>query len=313
MNVHYLVERVMGGDTGRPLRWDDVIASPVPLKVVATSLDTLTTVILDDFKDVDDLKKCLLAARASRAAERAGDAQRASTRGRRRARARARARGRHGRLHARLGLAHGAAQGGHGDGGDERRRKSSIFGRIRDRLSRIRRERSRDVAAAASTPDAEKRSSENPNRSLDEGDGAPKPAQSALYRAIATFSCAPRTWAPSGISTTPSPPPSILATVGASATSSHPPPPIPPSTRSKSPPSPPTVPRPKPCPVSASTPPSSRARAEGRARLSRRPRPRPRRRRRHRRPQLRSIESRGLHARPVRVSASRARARAPTP
>ena len=60
MNVHYLKERVMGGDTGRPLRWDDVIASPVPLKVVATSLDTLTTVILDDFKDVDDLKKVFI-------------------------------------------------------------------------------------------------------------------------------------------------------------------------------------------------------------------------------------------------------------
>ena len=193
MNVHYLVERVMGGETGRPLRWDDVISSPVPLKVVATSLDTLTTVILDDFKDVDDLKKCLLA--SARVPALAGSAP-VTHRGHRLVDA---AVLEPVPVHAAvmddcthvlvlLTAPHKVDTETAATNGEENRR---FLGRIRDRLSRIRRERSRDVAAAASTPDAEKRSSENPNRSLDEGDGAPKPAQSALYRAIRNLLFAP--------------------------------------------------------------------------------------------------------------------------
>lgn len=61
MNVNHLLDHVMGGLTGRPLNWRKVIESKVPLKVVATSLDTLSTVILEDFKDVGDLKMCLRA------------------------------------------------------------------------------------------------------------------------------------------------------------------------------------------------------------------------------------------------------------
>jgi len=61
MNVHYLLEDVMGGRTGRPLNWRAVIDSATPLKIVATSLDNLSTVILEDFKDEADLKMCLLA------------------------------------------------------------------------------------------------------------------------------------------------------------------------------------------------------------------------------------------------------------
>ena len=47
MDVSYLVDGVMDGTTGRALRWDRVIRSTVPLKVVATSLDTLTPVMLE--------------------------------------------------------------------------------------------------------------------------------------------------------------------------------------------------------------------------------------------------------------------------
>jgi len=196
MNVHYLVDRVMGGDTGRPLRWDDVISSPVPLKVVATSLDTLTTVILDDFKDVNDLKKCLLA--SARVPALAGSAP-VTHRGHRLVDA---AVLEPVPVHAAvmddcthvlvlLTAPHKVdteAAATNGEVGENRR----FLGRIRDRLSRIRRARARDVAVAASAPDAEKRSSNgNPHRSTDDGDGSPKPAQSALYRAIRNLLFAP--------------------------------------------------------------------------------------------------------------------------
>ena len=42
MDVSYLVDGVMDAPPNRALRWDRVIRSTVPLKVVATSLDTLT-------------------------------------------------------------------------------------------------------------------------------------------------------------------------------------------------------------------------------------------------------------------------------
>ncbi len=65
MNVSYLVDGVMDGATGRALRWSDVLASTVAFNVVATSLDTLTPVILHSpFKDVADLKQALKASAA---------------------------------------------------------------------------------------------------------------------------------------------------------------------------------------------------------------------------------------------------------
>ena len=65
MDVSYLVDGVMDGTTGRALRWDRVIRSTVPLKVVATSLDTLTPVMLEaPFESVADLKMCLKASAA---------------------------------------------------------------------------------------------------------------------------------------------------------------------------------------------------------------------------------------------------------
>jgi len=195
MNVHYLVDRVMGGDTGRPLRWDDVISSPVPLKVVATSLDTLTTVILDDFKDVNDLKKCLLA--SARVPALAGSAP-VTHRGHRLVDAavlepvpvHAAVMDDCTHILVLLTAPHKVdteAAATNGEVGENRR----FLGRIRDRLSRIRRERARDVAVAASAPDVEKRSSGNSHTSVDDGDGSPKPAQSALYRAIRNLLFAP--------------------------------------------------------------------------------------------------------------------------
>lgn len=65
MDVSYLVDGVMDGATGRALRWSDVLASTVAFNVVATSLDTLTPVILrSPFKDVADLKQALKASAA---------------------------------------------------------------------------------------------------------------------------------------------------------------------------------------------------------------------------------------------------------
>ena len=65
MDVSYLVDGVMDGTTGRALRWDRVMRSAVPLKVVATSLDTLTPVMLEaPFESVADLKTCLKASAA---------------------------------------------------------------------------------------------------------------------------------------------------------------------------------------------------------------------------------------------------------
>ena len=44
----------------RPLDWDAVLASPVPLKVVASCLDTLQPVILEGFTSPEDLGELLL-------------------------------------------------------------------------------------------------------------------------------------------------------------------------------------------------------------------------------------------------------------
>jgi predicted patatin/cPLA2 family phospholipase len=65
MDVSYLVDGVMDGVTNRGLRWDRILASPVTLKVVATSLDTLTPVVLEGpWRGVEDLKQCLKASAA---------------------------------------------------------------------------------------------------------------------------------------------------------------------------------------------------------------------------------------------------------
>lgn len=45
----------------RPLDWEAVLKSDVPLKVVASCLDTLQPVILEDFADAQDLETCLRA------------------------------------------------------------------------------------------------------------------------------------------------------------------------------------------------------------------------------------------------------------
>ena len=65
MDVSYLVDGVMDHSPTRPLNWDALITSRVPLKVVATSLDTLTPVVLEGpWKGVEDLKQCLKASAA---------------------------------------------------------------------------------------------------------------------------------------------------------------------------------------------------------------------------------------------------------
>ena len=65
MDVSYLVDGVMDHSPTRPLNWDALINSRVPLKVVATSLDTLTPVVLEGpWKGVEDLKQCLKASAA---------------------------------------------------------------------------------------------------------------------------------------------------------------------------------------------------------------------------------------------------------
>jgi len=45
----------------RPLDWEAVLKSDVPLKVVASCLDTLQPVILEDFTSAQDLETCLRA------------------------------------------------------------------------------------------------------------------------------------------------------------------------------------------------------------------------------------------------------------
>ena len=108
MDVSYLVDGVMDGVTGRALRWPDVLVSPLAFNVVATSLDTLTPVILHSpFQNVRDLKTALKASAAVPlfAGAQARTAPRATTGGRRGDGTRARARRRRRRVHARAGVA----------------------------------------------------------------------------------------------------------------------------------------------------------------------------------------------------------------
>lgn len=59
INLDYLFEHIMG--TVRPLDWNAVLTSPIPLKVVASSLDKLRPVLLEDFSCPNELKECLRA------------------------------------------------------------------------------------------------------------------------------------------------------------------------------------------------------------------------------------------------------------
>lgn len=53
MSLDYLLDQVM--TEVKPLDWEAVIASPVRLKILATSLKRLSTVVFDDFKSRDEL------------------------------------------------------------------------------------------------------------------------------------------------------------------------------------------------------------------------------------------------------------------
>ncbi|KAI8470618.1 MAG: hypothetical protein J3K34DRAFT_458747 [Monoraphidium minutum] len=59
MDLSYLLDEVMMEVT--PLDWQAAIDSPVPLKVVASSLDTLRAELLEGFSSPDDLRECLKA------------------------------------------------------------------------------------------------------------------------------------------------------------------------------------------------------------------------------------------------------------
>lgn len=59
LDLAYLLDEVMA--RAAPLNWEAVLASPVPLKVVASCVDTLAPVVLDAFTDAADLRACLRA------------------------------------------------------------------------------------------------------------------------------------------------------------------------------------------------------------------------------------------------------------
>lgn len=59
LNLDYLLGHVM--EEVQPLDWDAVLASPIPLKVVASSLDSLRPVLLEGFTDKFDLVTSLRA------------------------------------------------------------------------------------------------------------------------------------------------------------------------------------------------------------------------------------------------------------
>jgi predicted patatin/cPLA2 family phospholipase len=59
LNLDYLLEEVM--TRVHPLDWGAVVASPVPLKVVASCLDSLRPVLLEGFTSPADLAACLRA------------------------------------------------------------------------------------------------------------------------------------------------------------------------------------------------------------------------------------------------------------
>jgi len=62
MKLDYLVDFVMR--KVKPLNWQAVLDSPVPLKVVASSLDELQPLLLERFEDDTDLAQCIKASAA---------------------------------------------------------------------------------------------------------------------------------------------------------------------------------------------------------------------------------------------------------
>ncbi|GFR47605.1 hypothetical protein Agub_g9340, partial [Astrephomene gubernaculifera] len=62
MNIDFLIEEVMAAS--KPLDWDAVLASPAPLKVVASCLDSLQPAVLSDFSDRQELAAALKATAA---------------------------------------------------------------------------------------------------------------------------------------------------------------------------------------------------------------------------------------------------------
>ena len=62
LDLDFLLKEVMANPGGaHPLDWEAVLASDVPLKVVASCVDSLQPVVLDDFTDPADLAACLRA------------------------------------------------------------------------------------------------------------------------------------------------------------------------------------------------------------------------------------------------------------
>lgn len=59
LNLGFLLDHVM--ESVLPLDWDRAMANHPPLKVVASDLEALEPVLLDSFRDKDDLKACLRA------------------------------------------------------------------------------------------------------------------------------------------------------------------------------------------------------------------------------------------------------------
>jgi hypothetical protein len=61
LDLGFLLEDIMSPSGAAPLRWDDVVSSDVPLKVIASCVDSLSPVVLEDFEDAQDLANCLRA------------------------------------------------------------------------------------------------------------------------------------------------------------------------------------------------------------------------------------------------------------
>ena len=61
LDLGFLLEEIMSPSGAAPLRWDKVVSSDVPLKVIASCVDSLAPVVLDDFADAQDLAGCLRA------------------------------------------------------------------------------------------------------------------------------------------------------------------------------------------------------------------------------------------------------------
>ena len=61
LDLGFLLDEIMSPSGAAPLRWDAVVSSDVPLKVIASCVDSLSPVVLGDFEDASDLAGCLRA------------------------------------------------------------------------------------------------------------------------------------------------------------------------------------------------------------------------------------------------------------